>query len=90
MEESQYGVKKAVCEGDDGEAKPSFQSDVRSLVDAYGPLFSGKVIEVTLQKLLLLCPRKRKRSDAYKGLIRQLGEEGVTLYITSNKKHGET
>ena len=59
------------------------------LSDVYGELYEGKIINVTLQDLLSLLPRTRKRSDAYRGLISKLKRKGVTLSITSQKSKSE-
>ena len=80
------GVKKAASDID----QPPFQSDLQSLVDRFGALQDGKIIEVGLQELLQICPRNRKRSDAYRGLISYLQREiGVTLTIKTKKKYGK-
>ena len=86
--EDQSGVKKAADE-EDGDIinNQPFLSDIRALVDNYGPLYQGMIIETDLQTMLEICPRKRRRSDAYNSLVNYLGREhGVTLMI--KKKHG--
>lgn len=63
-----------------------FDNDIRALVDTFGPLQKGTTIETNLQKILDICPRNRRRCDAYQGLISYLRKEyDVTLRITSNK-----
>ena len=48
---------------------------------------SGLCIEITLQDLLSVVPRKRRRTDAYTTLVRYLKDEwDITLTIKSNKK----
>ena len=59
--------------------------ELRALSEKYGELYEGKIINVTLQDLLSLLPRTRKRSDAYSGLISKLKRIGVTLKVTSQK-----
>ena len=82
------GVKKAAIDIVDN-TQP-FQSDIRNLVDHFGALQDGKVIEVGLQELLQICPRNRKRSDSYRGLISYLQKEiGVTLTIKTRNKYGK-
>lgn len=54
------------------------------LSEAYGVLEDGKAISVSLQELLMLLPRKRKRRDAYNTLTAKLKRMGVTLNITAN------
>lgn len=63
-----------------------YDNDVRALVDAFGPLQKGSTIETNLQQILDICPRNRRRCDAYQGLISYLRKEhDVNLKITSNK-----
>ena len=59
--------------------------ELKVLSGVYGELYEGKIINVTLQNLLSLLPRTRKRSDAYRGLISKLKRKGVTLSIISQK-----
>ena len=72
-------------------APPSSNDDpeLRILADKYGELVSGKQIEITLQELLALIPRTRKRSDAYRGLASKLERIGVKLNITTNRTKQE-
>ena len=87
VKEDQSGVKKAADE-EDGDIinNQPFQSDIRALVDNYGPLYQGMIIETDLQTMLEICPRQRRRSDAYNSLVNYLGREhGVTLLIHSRK-----
>ena len=58
------------------------------LTENYGDLVEGRVIKISLQELLRLIPRTRRRSDAYKALKTKLQRIGVTLHITSNRKGG--
>lgn len=83
------GVKKVASEDVAINKDGNFQSDLRSLVDHFGVLQDGKVIEVSLQELLQICPRNRRRSDAFRGLISYLQKEGVTLTIKSKNKYGK-
>ncbi len=66
-----------------------YADDIHRLEDALNegrPLDNGRCIEITLQDLLQIIPRKRRRIDAYRGLQRALSERrGVTLRIKSNK-----
>ena len=89
VKEDQSGVKKAAIQNDDDQP---FQSDIRALdisalVMNFGPLYQGMTIETDLQTMLKICPRQRRRSDAYNSLVNYLGREhGVTLMI--KKKYG--
>ena len=62
-------------------------ADIERLEDALGyPLESGQEINITLQELLRIVPRKRPRKDAYKHLQRVLKDDmGVILTIKSQK-----
>ena len=64
-----------------------FKSDIHALERYTGSSFhSGICITVSLWELLEICPRERKRADAYTTLIRFLREEmGITLSIKTNK-----
>lgn len=64
-----------------------YKKDVEALRKRYGENFkTGFCIEVTLKVLLEICPRERKRTDAYTGLISFLkGKMGITLNIKSQK-----
>lgn len=65
-----------------------FYLDIQALSKIYGFMIPGLKIEVGLQDLLKICPRKRERSDAYYGLVKHLKERyGVELVITSRKKN---
>ena len=86
VKEDQSGVKKAAEDVIANNNQP-FLSDIRALVDHYGPLYQGMIIETDLQTMLEICPRQRRRSDAYNSLVNYLGREhGVTLMI--KKKYG--
>lgn len=64
-----------------------YASDIEALKARYGDRFrTGLCIETTLQEILGICPRERKRCDAYKGLVGYLKRNhGITLVIHSNK-----
>ena len=71
----------------DSKRDEKYCSDIEALKQRYGAEFkSGVCIEIPLKEIINLCPRKRRRADAYIGLIGYLQNEyGVTLKITSNK-----
>jgi hypothetical protein len=74
-------------------AKPipeKYKKDVEALRKRYGENFkTGLCIEITLKELLEICPRERRRTDAYTGLISFLkGKMGITLNIKSQKTKG--
>ena len=63
-------------------------SDIERLENNYGELYEGKIIQTTLQELLIAVPRHRARTDAYDSLVKKLQNEyGVQLIITSRKKN---
>ena len=65
-----------------------YADDIHRLEDALNegrPLDNGRCIEITLQDLLQIIPRKRRRIDAYRGLVGRLNKMGVKLTINSQK-----
>ncbi len=71
---------------DDGQ-QPSdpYADEIKKLEAEYGPFANGMCITVELKKLLEICPRRRRRKDAYRNLQKTLDEMGVTLKIKSQK-----
>ena len=59
--------------------------ELKKLEEVFGPFKTGLCINVTLRDLLQIIPRKRRRSDAYRGLQKALSEMGVELTIKSQK-----
>ena len=76
-----------VIEEKDSKNENKYDSDIANLRLLYRDRFKpGFYITTSLQDLLRICPRERKRADAYTGLISYLKKQyGVTLIITSNK-----
>ena len=68
-----------------------FKGDIRTLLDFIGQdtdsaCFSDLCITITLQEILTLLPRNRRRIDSYTPLVRYLQDEmGITLKIISQK-----
>lgn len=62
-----------------------FKTDIDAIESHYGKLYDGQTIETTLQELLPVAPRNRKRIEAYNGLVSELKKRGVTLNIKSRK-----
>ena len=61
-------------------------SEPRNKKPIGGSKFSDDIKNlITLQELLKICPRERKRSDAYRGLIEELKRQKITLTIKSRK-----
>ena len=70
--------------------KHDIDGDIRRLENAFfdgHELQSGFVIETDLNTLLAVCPRERRRKDAYKSLINALGKMGVSLIIKTNRNN---
>lgn len=90
-------VRAAIHEAQEGKSinsAPSvkgddpYADDIHRLEDALNggrPFEKGSCIEITLKDLLQIVERKRRRVDAYRGLVSRLNKMGVTLTITSNK-----
>lgn len=63
-----------------------FLRDLEALRDSGYSLSSGSKIEITLQEILKICPRDRKRVDAYNSLKSYVNNEfDCSLCITSQK-----
>lgn len=71
----------------DSKREYKYGSDIEALKQKYGvELKSGLCIELRLKEIINICPRTRRRVDAYFGLVSYLKSEfGVTLKITLNK-----
>ena len=70
--------------------KGKFIRDLEALRDNGYALTSGSNIEISLQDILKICPKDRRRVDAYNSLKAYLNEEfGCTLCITSQKTKGK-
>ena len=69
------------------EMKDDIDPEILLLAKTYGPLTNGVKIELSLQEALQLFPRQKKRSDAYKGLIKKVKEQfNAELTIGTKKK----
>lgn len=63
-----------------------FERDVKALSSKLESLDDNKELTISLQELLSICPRNRKRSDAYNGLARYLKSTyDIQLTIYSRK-----
>lgn len=65
-----------------------YSADIKALEDYIGSsLTTGLSIKMTLQEILAVVPRERKRTDAYRMLVRFLKDEmDVDLEITGRNK----
>ena len=73
---------------DEQQSEDPYDDDIKKLKNALfdgQPLVSGACINITLQELLKICPRKRRRKDSFQGLQKSLNKMGVTLNIKSRK-----
>ena len=59
-----------------------YDADISALTAIYG---TGVCIDIELQELLKICPRNRKRIEAYNGLVSELAKRGTVLTIKSRK-----
>ncbi len=86
-EPSERQVGSEVCPDVIEKTDTRYGKDIEALRTRYGDSFStGFCIEVTLKELLEICPRERKRTDAYTGLASYLSKElGIKLTIKSQK-----
>jgi hypothetical protein len=79
-------INSAPSARDDGQPEDPYAGDIHRLEAALGhPLENGTCIDFKLQDLLQIIPRKRRRIDAYRGLVSKLNKMGVTLTINSQK-----
>lgn len=66
-----------------------FRKDIAALTNYVGEagFKSGLSIEVSLNELLSVVPRQRKRTDAYDTLVKYLKDElNITLTIKTNRQ----
>ena len=86
--------EKSVISAPSVKGDDPYADDIHRLEDSLNegrPLDNGRCIEITLQDLLQIIPRKRRRIDAYRGLVGRLKKMGVTLTINSQKsKHNDS
>lgn len=83
-DEEEFFTEKTVTEPQKSE--PEIDPEILAIVGKYGPIANGVVIEVSLQELLALIPKQRRRSDAYASLQKKLlAEYGTELKIITRK-----
>ena len=79
-------LNAAPADMDDGQQLENpYAGEIERLEAEYGPFANGMSITVQLKDLLIICPRKRRRKDAYRSLQKTLNKMGVTLNIKSQK-----
>ncbi len=80
--------EKSVISAPSVKGDDPYADDIHRLEDALNegrPLDNGLCIDITLQDILQIISKRRRRVDAYRGLVSRLNKMGVTLTITSNK-----
>lgn len=95
---SKWGVRSPIKAQDEksissatsvnGNDNDPYADDIDKLQNALfngRPLENGTCIGITLQDILQIIPKKRRRVDAYRGLVSRLNRMGVTLTINSQK-----
>ena len=84
--EKKNELDAAPVDMDDGQQSESqYAGEIKRLEAEYGPFANGMSITVQLKDLLSLIPRKRRRISAYRGLVHELANRGITLKIISRK-----
>lgn len=65
-----------------------YEADIKALCDYAGTttLTEGMTINITLQDILKICPRKRRRVDSFNSLVKYLREQWDVELIISSKK----
>ena len=71
--------------------KKQYEKEVSILASHFGGLQEAGTtgLCITLQEMLLLCPRDRKRSDAYRGLVSYLADTYKIELTIKSRKHGK-
>ena len=69
----------------------SLEEEVEVIAKELGGIATGMELQIDLHRLLDICPRKRRKADAYLGLKKKLRDDfGVELVITSRtSKNGD-
>jgi len=64
-----------------------YRTDIPAIIEKWGELTEGKVIETTLDEIFSVCEREYRKTLSYYGLVNFLKREyDVCLMITSQKK----
>lgn len=79
---------KSVMRVDNEKPTTILDPELELLVEKFGPLKKGQTIELTLQEALQVWPRERKKSDAYKSLIRKVKEQFNVELKIGGKRNG--
>lgn len=63
-----------------------FADEIAFLEKYFGERMIKGTYRISLQTILKIIPKQRRRADAYKGLVCELKKRGVILEITSAKR----
>lgn len=69
--------------------KNKYEKDIEALARHFGGIQSKTELCITLQEILTICPRERKRSDAYNGLVSYLLEQYCVKLVIKSRKYGK-
>lgn len=70
------------------EKNTTYEDEVNALAKHFGGLQAGTGLCITLQEILKICPRDRKRSDAYRRLVSYLANTYKIELKIQSKKYG--
>ena len=81
-------INSAPSARDDGQPEDPYADDIHRLENALNggrPFDKGSSIDISLQDILQIIPKRRRRVDSYRVLVSRLNKMGVTLTINSQK-----
>ena len=81
-------INSAPSARDDGQPEDPYADDIHRLENALNggrPFDKGSSIDISLQDILRIIYKRRRRVDSYRGLASRLNKMGVTLIIKSQK-----
>ena len=91
-------VRAVISEAQDGKSISStppandgsdpYADEIHRLENALNggrPFENGACIDITLQDILQIIPKRRRRVDSYRVLVSRLNKMGITLKINSQK-----
>lgn len=64
-----------------------YRTDIPAIIEKWGDLTEGKIIETTLEEIFGVCEREYRKVISYYGLVNYLKREyDVTMTIVSQKQ----
>lgn len=85
--EAETKTKQLTTREDDLKVENPVDEEINQLARALGGIHRGQTIELTLQQLLEYVPKKRRRSDSYARLVKNLKNSyEIELKIVSGGK----